>query len=474
MGPDLDFPDWVELHNPGTADVPLARVSLVHPDGTWQGLSGSVPAGGYTVLLAGEALSFKLAADGDSLGLRVDGVEVDRVDWGETPADVALARFPDGGEWSPTIRATPGNPNGAAPSETIDPTDLLFETDQVEDLWITIDADSWSTLEADRFDEVPGSLAWRGAWFPEVGVRSKGYVGSSRGLSQKTGWKVDLNEYADHRLAGLESITLNNLVQDASYVHEALTYRLFRAVGVPAPRVGYARVYVNGTLWGLYAHIESPDDTFLARWYDDPSGNLYEGAYGVDFWCGTEYDFELDEGAEPNDRSDLTALCQALDQPVSDASLAAVEALFDLDEFLTLMAVEAVALHWDGYTTANNYRVYRDPGTGRFQMIPWGTDQTWHDAWYMPYQGGGRLFQYCMSHAGCVARYADQLERVAGVAESLGLEARMDELTAVLTPYIEQDPRREFGLDAWQASLETTRYYLRNQPATARSYAAWY
>ena len=54
------------------------------------------------------------------------------------------------------------------------------------------------------------------------------------------------------RFLGLKKLTLNNMVQDASMVHEGLAYRAFRAVGVPAPRTGYAFVRLNGSAYGVY------------------------------------------------------------------------------------------------------------------------------------------------------------------------------------------------------------------------------
>src|SRR5207237_1085883 len=78
----------------------------------------------------------------------------------------------------------------------------------------------WAALTADRFQWVDGSFAWREAFFPEVSVTTKGYVGSARDLTQKTAWRLDLNDYAAHDVGGLTRMTLNNMVQDPRYVHE--------------------------------------------------------------------------------------------------------------------------------------------------------------------------------------------------------------------------------------------------------------
>ena len=57
------------------------------------------------------------------------------------------------------------------------------------------------------------------------------------------------------------NITINNK-QDPSIVSQFLTYRLFNQVGVQAPRVGFARVTVNGTYLGVYSNVESVEKPF--------------------------------------------------------------------------------------------------------------------------------------------------------------------------------------------------------------------
>jgi spore coat protein CotH len=78
------------------------------------------------------------------------------------------------------------------------------------------------------------------------------------------------------KLFGITKFTLNNMVQDPSYIHEALSYRLFRAVGVPTPRVGYANVTLNGRNYGLHLNVETVDTTMLKRW-GLTNKHLYKG-----------------------------------------------------------------------------------------------------------------------------------------------------------------------------------------------------
>ena len=57
---------------------------------------------------------------------------------------------------------------------------------------------------------------------------------------------------------------------------EALSMALFARMGLAAPRVSHARVYVNGDYLGLFAVIEPIDKRFLRRTLGEDSGYLYE------------------------------------------------------------------------------------------------------------------------------------------------------------------------------------------------------
>src|SRR3954453_8935669 len=96
----------------------------------------------------------------------------------------------------------------------------------------------------------------------EVQIRLKG-SGSFRPLGQKAAFKIKFAKKAPFR--GLRKMTVNNMVQDISMVHEALSYRLFHALGVPAPRTSYAEVWVNGVNYGLHTNIESLDKVALEK-----------------------------------------------------------------------------------------------------------------------------------------------------------------------------------------------------------------
>jgi spore coat protein CotH len=309
-----------------------------------------------------------------------------------------------------------------------------------------------------------------GVSYENVGVRLKSYVGSARTLDQKCAWKIDLNRYdSNGEYAGVETLTINNMVQDQSYIHERLAYMLYQAVGVPAPRVGYARVSMNGTDYGLYALVENIDENMLSRWFGDGTGTLYEGAYGVDLYTGYENSFDFKQGDDPTNRSDLTTVIDILQRSPTDANLAELEQHVDMDNILLNRAVESAILHWDGYTTANNYRLYHDPISDRFYMLPWGADQTFVDYWYGPWSGWGQLWTWCVQNPSCSERYDQKLMEVTDIMMGLNLPDEAERLALFLYDDIQSDPRREFSVSYWQYRYDATIATLNDYPTSLQA-----
>ena len=59
-------------------------------------------------------------------------------------------------------------------------------------------------------------------------------------------------------------------------MREKVFFDLCKTLGIPAPRVNYANVYMNGTFWGFYTIVEQIDDQFLDWAILDDLGNLYK------------------------------------------------------------------------------------------------------------------------------------------------------------------------------------------------------
>jgi len=343
-------------------------------------LSGQLDPGAFALIAAeGDApgFAFKLDCDNetvsllDPLGALRDSVPLD----GALPGDATLARLPDAdGPW------TAGQPTPRAPNRAwIDPRDALFDPMHLTTVEFTLSELDYALLDAFPQEYVEATMQFTdadGVPAPpqQVGLRIKGRYGSFRPLVGKSAFKVRFNwptaEVDSFR--GLRRMTLNNMVQDPSTLHEWTAYTIFRAAGVPAPRLGYTWVRVNGEDYGLYANVETVDAIALA---DDLNGtsHLYEGSYGQDLTWEHLYNLENDEGSAV-DRRDLRDLIALVEWTEDDLFFDALAASVDWTEVLAMMAVEILIGHWDGYApTRNNYYLHFDD-LGVARLLPWGTD----------------------------------------------------------------------------------------------------
>lgn len=291
-----------------------------------------------------------------------------------------------------------------------------------------------------------------------VELRLKGSLGGSfRKLKEKPGFKLKFKEA--NAVLGLRKMTLNNMVQDPSMLHETLAYATFRASEVPASRTGFAYVRLNEKDIGVYLDLENLDDIGLSRifgtTFDDETQHLYEGEQGDDVFPGGEAGFEVDEGSEEG-IGDLEALIDAVngDAEAGKSWSERVSPNADLLEMTRMWAVEKYIDHWDGYSghtdsvqaehheRPNNYYLYSEP-TGRFQMLPWGTDQAWIPTIGVETPGrevtfdgpGGVLFNKCLEDEQCFNLYWASLRDVTSAIAVLDPQTLAEETAGLLAPW---------------------------------------
>lgn len=278
----------------------------------------------------------------------------------------------------------------------------------------------------------------------EVGVHLKGAWGSWRNIYGKAGFKIKIDfNNKNQSLFGVKKLTLNNMVQDQSSLHETMAYRLFRSVGVATARTGYANVTVNGQNYGLRLNLETVNSTMLKRWNITPN-HIYKGGVPLfpDFWPGQESNFVVDQGSL-TDKSDLTALLAVVGRGNGPNWFRDMSAIADLKQMTLDWAAEKFTGHWDGYVNNRNnfYLVKRQDG--KFIMLPWGMDQTWNGA--LDYWSGAALMSQCLSDTKCLALYKEALVKVVHTAQDLDLPQMSRDVAAVINPHILADPKKEFG-----------------------------
>lgn len=243
--------------------------------------------------------------------------------------------------------------------------------------------------------EVSGTRFPARTTFTNVGVKKKSFCGSLSG--EKPSLHVDFGKFGTANVAVAEALigsrylTLNNSIQDRSYVRQPLGYRLLGMAGLPNSRCNFARVFVNGVPvghgWsgvnapGMYVNAEPTMKRYVERNFGNLRGNLYELEHRDDF-VRQRLDFISVESLSTFEGKADLAL--AMDH-IATHGLVGAEQVVDLDQFIKVYAMEFFLKHWDGYANnTNNTYLYNDvtaveaPGVSdvTFKMIPWGIDQT--------------------------------------------------------------------------------------------------
>ncbi len=418
---------------------------------------------------------------------------------------------PDG--WNEASHGADAEPNYA----------VVFPDDSVNTLTITIAPEDWDAMLADMseiFGEqgsrqqgpqgggpggggdpgagqrgvmnaenpmwVSGTVTFRGETWTNVGVRFKGnssLANTWASGSLKVPLKLDFDQYedtapetTDQRFYGFKQLALANGFGDSTYMREVVAYELLDGAGLAAARTAYYKVVLDhgdGPVdMGLYVAIEVVDDTVIDRVYGDDSGNIYEAdGPAASLAAGTqdqvEASFQKENNAQESDWSDVEALYATLNSDLRTTDPAAwraqVESLFNVDDFLTWLALKTTLQHWDSYgSMSHNYYLYHNPETDQLDFISWDHNQV------LGSQGGpqgGRggggpsratsfdlaevgadwpLIRYLLDDTVYQARYVEALRSVDALFDADTLTARFQELSSLIEPALSEADRSAF------------------------------
>jgi len=296
---------------------------------------------------------------------------------------LALLAGCGGGGGSPTEPSEPA-PGGAAPAGA-----PIFDPAVLHEARLDIDPSAWQALRDNYLGNqyYAANLTVDGVAVRQVGIRSRGEGSRSE---DKPGLKVEFDKYVPaQEYYGYKSLVIDNLTQDASMLRERLSFLVFEAMGIPAPRNAHARLTVNGEYWGLFALVEPVSKPFLEARLGEKSGTLfdYEWRFPYDFsWLGAQPSEYVPLPFEPEtnqDRSDVAAglvgFIRAINEEPDATFLAAMAGRLDVDRFLTHVAIENAIAEGDGIVGSqglNNFYLYEYGAKNRFVFIPWDKDNT--------------------------------------------------------------------------------------------------
>lgn len=322
-----------------------------------------------------------------------------------------------------------GTPSVGADAPTAE---SLFDDTVVHELHLDMHGADWSRLQEHYLENTyyPADLTWDGYTVRNIGIRSRG-TGSRD--ARKPGLKLTFDEYvSDQTMASLKGLVLDNFRQDPGMMKESLSMALFTRMGVAAPRVTHARVFVNGEYLGLYGVIEPIDTRFLRRTLGEDGGYLYEfewaGAYRFE-WLGGDplryaemFESETRDSEPPAQRfSTLVQMITATTRESTQTWQQTMGRYLDFDQLFAYLAVESFLADHDGLAGdwgVNNFYLYRFASSDRFQFLPWDKDVTFRELDRDVFENleSHHLFSTALQFDGPRNAYLAALRRCAAIA----------------------------------------------------------
>lgn len=182
----------------------------------------------------------------------------------------------------------------------------LFDTSFVHTVDIVMN--DWEGFIDGCEDEeyVPCGVIIDGKSIKNVGIRAKGNTSLSQVKNygnDRYSFKIEFDHYETGRsYYGLDKLSLNNIIQDNTYMKDYLCYEMMRYAGAASPLCSYAYITVNGEDFGLYLAVEGVEESFLERNYGADYGELYKPdssdmgggrGFGGDFEMPEDHDGEI-------------------------------------------------------------------------------------------------------------------------------------------------------------------------------------
>lgn len=345
---------------------------------------------------------------------------------------------------------------------------------------------------------------------------------------------VDFGAFDDsQRYHGLDKLVLNNSIGDASFLRDYLCYDLMRNCGVPAPLCSFTEVYLNGELLGLYSVVEGLDKSFAIRNFGYEHGCMYkpENMNIGDMLTGKEKDFMLDLSAVSGDSESVNPLqflgvtdqivgLQYLGDDPSNYSDIWDNAVFPIDEqdqlrlinairtvgqgsdvsevldvstLLQYFAVNTFVANDDNYLSSqgHNYVLYEKDG--RMMMLPWDYDHslgtigptigmfTMTEVVNLPIDeplmgttlAERPMLNSLLSNEEYKMQYEAILDEfLTEYVESGYLKNKIDSITNMLLPYIQNGPEEYFSEEKFHASAQSVRDFCNLRGASIRGQLA--
>jgi len=278
----------------------------------------------------------------------------------------------------------------------------FFREAHVWDVHLSMSAESYQSMEPEgvgrrRFDTAftyaRAKVTIGGRSFTDVGLRYKGNSSfmAARDILKRS-FKIDFNRFVKgQKFLGLTKISLNNSVLDPSQLREAISYSLFRELGLPASRTTFARVSLTvpgrfeRRYVGVYTVVEQVNGAFLEDRFGSREGLIIKPERSLRFpylgedWKDYEKVWVPKSAVDAAHAARLVKLTRLVERADDETFAKSIGGLVDLQELAKFTALHTVLSHLDSFLLrGHNYYIVLPAGqkTQHLRWIPWDLNST--------------------------------------------------------------------------------------------------
>lgn len=352
---------------------------------------------------------------------------------------------------------------------------VVYPHDEVVEVNIEIDLDTYDTLIENAMDEeyYNCNITYNDYTLYNVAIRTKGNS-SLRDVAYSGGnrfsFNVDLNYYEDQDLYGIDKLILNNIYKDPSYMAEYVTYEALDYLDTVSSRTTYVSLSINGEYFGLYLSVEQVGNEFLDLNFDYDEGQLYKPDIGtganLEYISDTAYYSALVD--TNNDETNNEAIINLMKSLSMEEN---IENFLDVDSYLKYLAVSTYTVNLDSYQggVSHNYYLYNNQGT--FEWIGWDFNMAFNGfpminltdeeaiGYLIDEPTMGSLSDYALTNAvfsneEYLNAYHEYLQMlVDGYFNTETFNSRVDEIYGMIKEYVETDPSTSYTYDEFEEAI---------------------
>jgi len=317
----------------------------------------------------------------------------------------------------------------------------VFDNDNIAEIRISIEQDSLDILFAvgneGSYEYLTADFSYESENIPlttvsNVGLRLRGAIPR---YCKKRDFKISFNKFVSGRnFYGLKKFNLRSLNRDPSIIREKICLDLLKDMNAVSTRASFVKLYINDEYWGLYLNVEQVDGNFLNAHCGNSNGNLYKCARYANLSIREDGDYKftfgppeyaphqivraykLSTNETEDDYTDLINLIDVINNTSYYNFTNDLENSFNVQSFLKAQAVSVIVGDWDGFwSNQNNYYIYHNTNTNRFEFIPRDLDLTLGVDW-----GGGEYATPDIYNFGPVNDDSPLINRMFSVPEYKG------------------------------------------------------